>query len=119
MAKVVDMGLHEQVPILAGLGPIRSLKGATFMADNIAGMDVPDYVFDRFRGLSDDDQAKAGLDLCCEIGEQVMAIDGVRGLHIMAVGWPAAVPDIVENLGLHPRPELTDAVLPPEIAEPT
>ena len=74
------------------------------MADNIAGMDVPDYVFERFRGLTDEDQAKAGLDLCCEIGEQVMAIEGVRGLHIMAVGWPAAVPDIVRNLGLHPRP---------------
>jgi methylenetetrahydrofolate reductase (NADPH) len=105
MAKVVDMGLHEQVPILAGLGPIRSLRGATFMADNIAGMDVPDFVFERFRGLSAEDQAKAGLDLCCEIGEQVMAIEGVRGLHIMAVGWPSAVPDIVRNLGLHPRPE--------------
>ncbi|MGB5890241.1 MAG: methylenetetrahydrofolate reductase, partial [Thermoanaerobaculia bacterium] len=108
MAQVVDMGLHEKVPIMAGIGPIRSLKGANFMADNIAGMDVPDFVFERFRGLSDEDQAKAGLDLCCEIGQQVMEIEGVRGLHIMAVGWSAAVPDIVRNLGLHPRPEPTE-----------
>jgi methylenetetrahydrofolate reductase (NADPH) len=105
MARVVDMGLHEQVPILAGIGPIRSLEGASFMADRIAGMDVPEYVFERFHGLSADDQAKAGLDLCCEIGHKVMAIEGVRGLHIMAVGWPAAVPEIVRNLGLYPRPE--------------
>jgi methylenetetrahydrofolate reductase (NADPH) len=106
MARVVDMGLHEQVPILAGIGPIRSLKGASFMADMIAGMDVPDHVFERFGVLSDEDQAKVGLDLCCEIGREVMEVEGVRGLHIMAVGWPAAVPDIVRNLGLYPRPEV-------------
>ncbi|TNF82725.1 MAG: methylenetetrahydrofolate reductase [Acidobacteria bacterium] len=119
MARVVDMGLHEKVPIMGGIGPIRSLKGAGFMADMIAGMDVPDYVFERFRGLSDEDQAKAGLDLCCEIGSEVMEIEGVRGLHIMAVGWPAAVPEIVRNLGLYPRPELSGAVVTPEVTEPT
>ena len=48
---------------------------------------------------------KAGLDLCCEIGEQVREIEGVRGLHIMAIGWPAAVPKIVKRLGLYPRPK--------------
>jgi methylenetetrahydrofolate reductase (NADPH) len=46
------------------------------------------------------------MDICCEIGEQVREIEGVRGLHIMAIGWPAAVPEIVKHLGLYPRPSL-------------
>jgi len=30
----------------------------------------------------------------------------VRGLHIMAVNWPASVPQVAQNLGLLPRPVL-------------
>jgi len=104
MARIVDMGLHEHVAILAGVGPIRSLRSAQFMRDHVAGMDVPDVIVKRLEGLSKEDQARAGLDLCCEIAEQVRAIEGVRGLHIMAVGWPSAIPQIVEKLGLYPRP---------------
>lgn len=107
MARVVDLGLHEQVAILAGVGPIRSMKAAEFMQSKVAGMDVPDAVVRRFQGLTTkEDQAQAGLDLCCEICEEVRGIEGVRGLHIMAVGWPEALPQIVERIGLYPRPEV-------------
>jgi hypothetical protein len=60
----------------------------------------------RQEGLSKEDQAKAGLDLCCEVGQQVREIEGVRGLHIMAVNWPASVPQVCERLGLLPRPTM-------------
>jgi methylenetetrahydrofolate reductase (NADPH) len=106
MRRVVDLGLHQKVSILAGLGTVRSLKMANRLRDKIAGMDVPDEIIERFQGLSPEDQEKAGLDLCCEIGEEVRDIEGVRGLHIMAIGWPAAVPEVVRRLGLYPRPTL-------------
>ena len=106
MKRVVDLGLHEKVYILAGVGPIRSIKGAEYMATQVAGMDVPDQILSRLRGLSKEDQAKAGLDLCCEIANQVCQIDGVHGLHIMAIAWPEAVPQVVRNLGLYPRPSM-------------
>lgn len=107
MARVVDMGLHEKVAIMAGVGPVRSLRAAEFMRSQVAGMDFPEALAARLEGLSKEDQAQAGLDMCCEIAQQVREIEGVRGLHIMAVGWPAAVPQIVENLGLAPRPVVT------------
>jgi methylenetetrahydrofolate reductase (NADPH) len=106
MARIVDLGLHERVAILAGVGPIRSLKAAEFMRTKVAGMDVPESIVRRMEGLSKEDQAKAGIDLCCEISQEVSAIEGVRGLHIMAVGWPASIPEIVSALGLHPRPSV-------------
>src|SRR5512136_512989 len=87
MKRVVDLGLHEKVIILAGVGPVRSLKVAEYMKNEVAGMDVPDWVLKRLEGLSKEDQAKAGLDLCCEVAQQVREIEGVRGLHIMAVSW--------------------------------
>jgi methylenetetrahydrofolate reductase (NADPH) len=107
MQRVVDLGLHEKTVIMAGIGPVRSLRAAEYMANQVPGLEVPDSVVARLRGLSKEDQEKAGLDLCCEIGEAVRSIEGVKGLHIMAIGWPAAVPEIVRNLGLYPRPRAT------------
>lgn len=104
MKRVVDLGLHEKVAILAGVGPVRSSKAAEYMKNEVAGMDVPDWVLKRLEGLSKEDQQKAGLDICIEIASQVREIEGVRGLHIMAVSWPAAVPQVVQMLGLYPRP---------------
>jgi methylenetetrahydrofolate reductase (NADPH) len=104
MKRVVDLGLHEKIAILAGVGPVRSSKAAEYMKNEVAGMDVPDWVLKRLEGLSKEDQQKAGLDICCEIANQVKEIEGVRGLHIMAVSWPAAVPQVVQMLGLYPRP---------------
>jgi methylenetetrahydrofolate reductase (NADPH) len=45
-----------------------------------------------------------GIRICCEIIEQVREIPGVRGVHIMAVHWAEAVPEIVKRVGLYPRP---------------
>ncbi len=104
MKRVVDLGLHEQCVIFAGVGPTKSLKVAEYMKNEVAGMDVPDWVLKRMEGLSKEDQQKAGLDVCLEVSRQVMEIEGVRGLHVMAVNWPAAVPQIVKELGLYPRP---------------
>ncbi|HEX9114984.1 MAG TPA: methylenetetrahydrofolate reductase [Anaerolineae bacterium] len=111
MHRVVDLGLHEKVYILAGVGPIRSLKGAEYMAKEVAGMDVPDRILKRLEGLSKEDQAKCGLDIACEIAEQVRAIEGVAGLHVMAVSWPEGVPMVVKQLGLYPRPVLESAAV--------
>ena len=106
MRQVVDMGLHEKVAILAGVGPVKSLAGLEFMQNQVAGMDVPESLMDRMRRLSKEDQAKAGLDIACEIGEELRQIEGVRGLHIMAIGAPTMIPGLVERLGLLPRPTL-------------
>ena len=104
MKRIVDLGLHEKVAILAGVGPIRSIRVAEYMQKEVAGMDVPQWIVDKMRGLSKEDGEKFGIDLCLEIANKVRTIEGVRGLHIMAVNWPDAVPKIAQQLGLYPRP---------------
>jgi methylenetetrahydrofolate reductase (NADPH) len=120
MRRVVDLGLHEKVAILAGVGPMKSVRVAEYMKTEVAGMDVPDAIVAHMAGLSKEDQQKAGMDICLEVAEQVRSIEGVAGLHIMAVNWPAAVPEIVKQLGLYPRPviEQTPPATPAGAAEP-
>jgi methylenetetrahydrofolate reductase (NADPH) len=111
MARVRDLGLHERVHILAGVGPIKSAGAARFMAERVAGMDVPQAIVQRMAKTPKAAQPAEGIEICIEILEQVRQIEGVAGVHVMAIQWPEAVPEIVERSGLRPRPRL-DSIVP-------
>jgi methylenetetrahydrofolate reductase (NADPH) len=104
MSRVQDMGLHEKVYILAGLGPIKSVGQARFMATKVAGMEVPEEIVARMEKTPKAAQPEEGIQICVEIIEQVREIPGVAGIHVMAVHWAEAVPEIVTRAGLYPRP---------------
>jgi methylenetetrahydrofolate reductase (NADPH) len=104
MGQVCDLGLHEQVYIFAGVGPLKSVRSAEFMASKVAGMDIPQALIDRLVKTPKAAQPEEGIRICSEIIEQVRDIPGVSGLHIMAVHWAESVPEIVSRAGLYPRP---------------
>jgi len=104
MGQVCDLGLHEQVYIFAGVGPLKSVRSAEFMASKVAGMDIPQALIDRLAKTPKAAQPEEGIRICSEIIEQVRDIPGVSGLHIMAVHWAESVPEIVSRAGLYPRP---------------
>lgn len=104
MAQVRSLGLHEQVYIMAGVGPLKSVRQAEFMAKQVPGMDVPASVVERMTQTPRAAQPEEGIRICCEIIEQVREIPGVAGVHIMAVHWAEAVPEIVRRASLYPRP---------------
>jgi 5,10-methylenetetrahydrofolate reductase len=103
MERVRDLGLHERVYILAGVAPIRSVGAARFMAQKVAGMDVPQSLIDRMARTPKAAQPAEGIEICVEIVEQVRQIEGVSGVHVMAIQWPEAVPEIVKRSDLWPR----------------
>ena len=99
-----DQGLDKQVHILAGVIPIKSVGMARYMRDNVSGVSVPNEIITR---LEDAKNVKEeGVKITLEIIEQLKEIDGIHGIHIMAVAWEDIVPDIVERAGLLPRPIL-------------
>jgi len=102
MEMVRDQGLHEQVYILAGLIPMKSAGMARYMNKYVAGLMIPDELVKRMAGASD--AKEEGVNIACELIEQIRDISGVRGIHIMAVAWEEIVPDIVERAQLLPRP---------------
>lgn len=104
MSQVRELGLHEKVYILAGVGPFKSSRQAHFMAENVAGMEVPKELLERMDNTPRAAQPEEGIRICCEIIEQVQEIPGVAGVHIMAIHWSEAVPEIVTRSGLYPRP---------------
>lgn len=104
MEAVRGKGLDQQVHILAGIIPMRSLAMARFMKEYVAGVSVPDEYLTRLEKAKD--TKDEGVTIALEIIEQLKEISGVHGVHIMAVGWEEIVPKIVEKAGLLPRPVL-------------
>ncbi len=106
MKMVRDRGLHEKVHILAGLTPLKSAGMAKYMKNRVPGMDVPDDVVKRMAGTPKEKQPEEGIKICIESIKRLKEVDGVRGFHIMAIEWEEKVPEIVENAGLYPRPNV-------------
>jgi methylenetetrahydrofolate reductase (NADPH) len=104
MAGVRDRGLHEQVHIMAGITPMKSVGMARYMKKRVPGMDVPDELIKRMAGVPKDKQADEGIKICLESIERLKNVAGVRGFHLMAIEWEHKVGEIVERAGLLPRP---------------
>ena len=123
MEKVRALGLHEKTYILAGVGPLKSPTMARYMKDNVPGLRVPDHLIERMERVGapwagkskdeltkEDKKARAaawadeGIKICIELIQHIRAIEGVAGVHIMAIEWEEAVKTIVEGAGLLPRP---------------
>ena len=104
MQQVRDLGLHKQVYILVGVGPLKSARAAEFMRTKIPGVVIPDKTVDRLRKTPKKRQQEDGKKICIEIIQQVREIEGVSGVHIMAYRQEEFVADIVLDAGLFPRP---------------
>ncbi|TFG48255.1 MAG: hypothetical protein E4H33_04505, partial [Anaerolineales bacterium] len=125
MEKVREMGLHKETYILAGVGPLKSPGMAKYMKNNVPGILVPDEVIDRMTNAGkewadkkpsdlslEEKKARAeawqteGIQVCIDLIKDIQKIEGVAGVHLMAIEWEEAVKPIVEGAGLYPRPEV-------------
>lgn len=106
MEGVREKGLHKKCYILAGVTPCKSLGAAKYMANRVPGMDVPKEIVDRMASVPKEKQAEEGVTICVEIIEKLKKIEGVAGIHIMAIEWEEKVKEICERAGLLPRPQV-------------
>ena len=105
MKEVTDKGLDGKVAVLAGVTPLKSARMAEYMAAKVAGMDIPEEVIGRMKGTPAGRQRAEGIKIAVETIAALKEIKGVRGIHIMAIEWEEAVPELSEKAGLLPRPE--------------
>jgi len=104
MQRVRDLGLHEKVFYLVGVGPLRSEKAAEFMRTKVPGVHIPDEVVERLRKTPKEKKREEGKRICVEIIEQIREIEGIAGVHVMAYRQEELVAEIIEEAGLLPRP---------------
>ncbi|MBW2220933.1 MAG: methylenetetrahydrofolate reductase [Deltaproteobacteria bacterium] len=102
-----EEGLTEKAHILAGVTPLKSAGMAKYMAEKVAGMDVPESVIKRMASVPKEKCPEEGIKLCVETIAELREIKDVHGVHIMAIEWEEKVGEVVKAAGLLPRPEPT------------
>jgi len=101
LERVAGRGLTEKAAVLTGVLPPRSASQLERFA-RLPGWSVPETTLRRLRGAAD--QRAEGVALATEVVEEVRALPGVRGVHLMGLGADSGVPEVIEAAGLLPRP---------------
>lgn len=98
MEMVRELGLHKKVFILPGITPLKSAGMAKYMKNSVPGLEVPDAIIERVAAASD--PKEEGVKIAVETINQVRQIEGIAGVHLMAIEWEEIVPVIVKRAGL-------------------
>ena len=86
-------------PVQLGVIIPKSAGMAKFMNNNVAGVHVPQWMIDEL--AADKEKAKAGItgvELAAKVIKECRPY--CQGLHIMALGWEAKVPALLELAGI-------------------
>ena len=103
----------DKVFILIGITPLKNLKMARYMNDEVPGVFIPQKLIKRMEDAGDGAEEE-GVQIALELIEAIKGKQGVNGIHLMAVGWEEIVPRIVTEAGL--APEKKEKVLEPVLA---
>ncbi len=96
------------VPIMAGIIPLKAAGMAKFMNQNVPGIDVPQDMIDRLQAAADEGKAtgvkglpmQLGIEMAAEMIAKIKEENICPGVHIMAIGAEKNVPIILEKAGI-------------------
>jgi methylenetetrahydrofolate reductase (NADPH) len=88
-----EAGLTSKLGILIGINPLRSAKSAQWMKSHLFGTIIPDELIARMEKAAD--PAREGIRICVDLIAELATIPGIAGVHIMAPGNDAAIPEVI------------------------
>lgn len=97
------------VPIMAGIIPLKSAGMARFMNENVPGIAVPEEMLARLDAAAAEGKekgvkglpAKLGMEMAAQMIAEIRERKLCPGVHIMAIGAEKNVPSILEMAGVH------------------
>ena len=89
----------DKVPILIGLAPLKSYKVAEYLHTSVPGVTVPENILKRMEKAGES-APEEGVQIALEFIDKIKGKQGVRGIHIMTLGWEAIVERLVKESGL-------------------
>ncbi|MCK4387742.1 MAG: methylenetetrahydrofolate reductase, partial [Dehalococcoidia bacterium] len=84
------------IPILAGIIPLKSAGMARFMNKNVAGISVPEELINKMAAA--EDKARTGIEIAANLIKELKSL--CQGVHIMPIDWEKKVPAILDAAGL-------------------
>ena len=95
---LVRRNLLGKAHILVGIGPLRSVKVARYMQENIPDIKIPLSLIEKLENSFDPQET--GLEIALELVHEVRNLPGVSGIHVMALGWEKILPRLLSEVGM-------------------
>jgi methylenetetrahydrofolate reductase (NADH) len=92
-ARLAQHEVTRTLFLLVGIAPLRSAKSARWMRKHLYGTIIPEEYVERLEGAAN--PAAEGERIAVELIEELAAVPGVAGVHIMAPVNDAAVPGVI------------------------
>ncbi len=101
-------GILDRMFVLAGVAVPRGPKSARYMREHLPGVVVPDQVIQRLEEAGTEAEAE-GVKIIVQVVDRLRRITGLAGIHLMGLGHPEPVQQVVRAAGLLPRPGVVPA----------
>lgn len=88
----------DNVRVIVGIIIIRTKKMLNYLAKNIPGVVVPDWLLNRISELNDEDVEKFGIDFAAELTMEIMEHRLAQGIHIMAISKVEVVKNFINYI---------------------
>ena len=99
LERFLDAVKPDGVAILAGIIPLKSAKMAGWLNANVPGIRVPDALLEEMQSVAGTDgEIARGIDIAARTIRDIQKL--CAGIHVMALGWEAHIPAILQSSGL-------------------
>jgi 5,10-methylenetetrahydrofolate reductase len=98
LARFLDSAKLGDTALLAGVIPLKSAKMAAWLNGNVPGIRVPQALIDEMEAAGPEGEAAKGVEIAARLIREIRKL--CAGVHIMAIGWEAKIPEILQESGL-------------------
>ncbi|MEM3429589.1 MAG: methylenetetrahydrofolate reductase [Candidatus Bathyarchaeia archaeon] len=92
------------VPVIIGIAPFKSMSMMEWMVKNVPGIVVPEELQSRLKSAREKGGKEAflneNIEIFGELVKNLKSMSGVRGIHIMTIGFEWVVPKIIERANM-------------------
>jgi methylenetetrahydrofolate reductase (NADPH) len=98
LARFLDAAKLGNVPLLAGVIPLKSAKMGLWLNEHVPGIRVPPELLDELERAGPAGEAAKGVDIAARTIRRLRGI--CSGVHVMAIGWENRIPEILRDAGV-------------------
>jgi methylenetetrahydrofolate reductase (NADPH) len=101
LARFLDAAKLGDIPLLAGVIPLKSAKMGVWLNENVPGVRVPAPLLEEMERAGPDGEAAKGIEIAARTVRELRGL--VKGVHVMAIGWEQRIPEILRAAGVTPN----------------
>ena len=93
LKSITQITKNKNIKIFAGIIPIKSVKMANYLNTKVPGIQVPENIISSMGKTNDPENTC--IQISKEIISEIKNMEGIDGIHIMALGWEHLIPKMI------------------------